>query len=254
MSLQILPYQQDAVPAVREFNQRLAAGGFAADHEQFPETPDPGWMPALELFLAIEESMVRGGYILRRQSLLRSRRHRDGRPLPPAPLRRRHRPLLRHARPAHGARRPRPRTPPLRHGNGRLGQAPSADAQAPEMGNVRRAALLQSGPPGAIPAPHPRAPYQPRAPRRARRRRLHRRRLAGHESLRPDAPPAVRTLRSRARPSPRGPTKPGSTRATPTPCSPSATPPRWINSIRLPTRASSACARPADGPSCWTRR
>jgi hypothetical protein len=68
MSLEIVPYAQDAVPAVREFNRRMAAGGFAAEHEQFPETPDPGWMPALELFLAVEESMVRGGYILRRQS------------------------------------------------------------------------------------------------------------------------------------------------------------------------------------------
>ena len=40
MSLEILPYSQHAVPAVREFNRRMAAGGFAADHEQFPETPD----------------------------------------------------------------------------------------------------------------------------------------------------------------------------------------------------------------------
>jgi hypothetical protein len=68
MSLQILPYTQQAVPAVREFNQRLQDGGATADHEQFPETPDPGWMPALELFLAMEDSMVRGGYILRRQN------------------------------------------------------------------------------------------------------------------------------------------------------------------------------------------
>jgi hypothetical protein len=68
MPLQILPYAQQDVPAVREFNQRLRAGGFTADHEQFPETPDPGWMPALELFLAVEDSTVRGGYILRRQS------------------------------------------------------------------------------------------------------------------------------------------------------------------------------------------
>ena len=67
MSLQILPYAQEAVPAVREFNQRLLAGGALAD-QQFPETPDPGWMPGMELFLAVEESMVRGGYILRRQT------------------------------------------------------------------------------------------------------------------------------------------------------------------------------------------
>ncbi len=67
MSLEILPYSQDAVPAVREFNQRLLAGGAPAD-QQFPETPDPGWMPGMELFLAIEDSIVRGGYILRRQT------------------------------------------------------------------------------------------------------------------------------------------------------------------------------------------
>jgi hypothetical protein len=73
MSLQILPYAQPAVPAVREFNQRLlASGGLLAGSaladRQFPETPDPGWMPGMELFLAVEESMVRGGYILRRQN------------------------------------------------------------------------------------------------------------------------------------------------------------------------------------------
>jgi hypothetical protein len=66
MSLQILPYSQEAVPAVREFNHRLLAGSAAADL-QFPETPDPGWMPGMELFLAVEEGLVRGGYILRRQ-------------------------------------------------------------------------------------------------------------------------------------------------------------------------------------------
>ncbi|MCX6626483.1 MAG: hypothetical protein NTW28_02465 [Candidatus Solibacter sp.] len=66
MPLQILPYAPEAVPAVREFNQRLLAGGAAGD-QRFPETPDPGWMPGMELFLALEESRVRGGYILRRQ-------------------------------------------------------------------------------------------------------------------------------------------------------------------------------------------
>jgi hypothetical protein len=66
MSLEILPYSQEAVPAVCEFNQRLLAGGAPQD-QQFPETPDPGWMPGMELFLAVEGSLVRGGYILRRQ-------------------------------------------------------------------------------------------------------------------------------------------------------------------------------------------
>lgn len=66
MSLLMLPYTQAAVPAVRAFNQRLLAGGAPAD-QQFPETPDPGWMPGMELFLGVEESEVRGAYILRRQ-------------------------------------------------------------------------------------------------------------------------------------------------------------------------------------------
>ena len=67
MSLEFVPYTEAAVPAVREFNQRLLGGGAPAD-QQFPETPDPGWMPGMELFLAVEGSMVRGGYILRPQS------------------------------------------------------------------------------------------------------------------------------------------------------------------------------------------
>jgi hypothetical protein len=67
MALEIVPYSGEAVGAVREFNQRLLAGGAGAEHEQFPETPHPGWLPGLELFLAIEEGQVRGGYMLRRQ-------------------------------------------------------------------------------------------------------------------------------------------------------------------------------------------
>jgi hypothetical protein len=67
MSLRIVPYSGEAVEAVREFNQRLLAGGASADL-RFPETPDTGWVPGMELILAMEESMVRGGYILRRQS------------------------------------------------------------------------------------------------------------------------------------------------------------------------------------------
>ncbi len=67
MALRILPYSCDAVPAVREFNRRLLAGGAPAD-QQFPESPNPGWMPGMELFLANDESHVRGGYILRRQT------------------------------------------------------------------------------------------------------------------------------------------------------------------------------------------
>jgi hypothetical protein len=67
MPVEMVSYSGEAVPAVREFNQRLLAAGATADHEQFPETPDPGWLPGLELFLAMDEGRVRGGYMLRRQ-------------------------------------------------------------------------------------------------------------------------------------------------------------------------------------------
>ena len=69
MALQILPYTPDQVPAVREFNQRLRASAGPA-MENFPETPDPGWMPGMELFVAVENHVVRGGYMLRHQSIL----------------------------------------------------------------------------------------------------------------------------------------------------------------------------------------
>jgi hypothetical protein len=67
MSVEIVAYTQEMVAAVREFNQRLLAGGGLAD-QQFSETPDPGWMPGMEPFLAVEGRTVRGGYILRRQN------------------------------------------------------------------------------------------------------------------------------------------------------------------------------------------
>jgi hypothetical protein len=67
MPLEILPYTADRIEAVRAFNQRLAARGMSAAHEQFPETPNPAWLPGLQLFLAAEGDLVHGGYILRRQ-------------------------------------------------------------------------------------------------------------------------------------------------------------------------------------------
>ena len=69
MALRIVPYTPDQVPAVRELNQRLRARAGPAI-ENFPETPDPGWMPGMELFVAVENNAVRGGYILRHQSML----------------------------------------------------------------------------------------------------------------------------------------------------------------------------------------
>jgi hypothetical protein len=66
MPLQILPYTADRIAAVCAFNQRLGAHGLHPEM-RFPEVPDPGWMPGMELFVAVDDGMVRGGYILRRQ-------------------------------------------------------------------------------------------------------------------------------------------------------------------------------------------
>src|SRR5450432_3624152 len=76
MPIQIVPFIAGHVAAVREFNRRLmpvdpdgdgAPPASRADDLQFPETPDPGWLPGMELFVACEGDAVRGGYILRRQ-------------------------------------------------------------------------------------------------------------------------------------------------------------------------------------------
>ena len=72
MPLLVTPYTPEHVRAVREFNRRLAKGGAGAGQE-FPETPDPGWMPHLYLYVATEDTEIRGGYILRRQQFLVSR-------------------------------------------------------------------------------------------------------------------------------------------------------------------------------------
>jgi hypothetical protein len=66
MALEILPFTADRIGAVRAFNERLGSHGVPAE-QRFPETPDPGWMPGMELFVAVDGGIVRGGYILRRQ-------------------------------------------------------------------------------------------------------------------------------------------------------------------------------------------
>jgi len=66
MPIQVVPYTSAQIPAVRDFNRRLVEGG-AGDDQSFPETADPGWMPGMHLYLAVEDDAVRGGYILRRQ-------------------------------------------------------------------------------------------------------------------------------------------------------------------------------------------
>ena len=72
MPLEIVAYTPESVPAVREFNRRLLDGGIPAD-QTFPETPDPGWMPGMHLYIAKDIKAVRGGYILRRQTFFVSR-------------------------------------------------------------------------------------------------------------------------------------------------------------------------------------
>jgi len=61
-AIRVAPYTEEWVHAVRAFNQRIATS-----QQQLPETPRPDWMPRMEVFLAVEDDAVRGGYILRRQ-------------------------------------------------------------------------------------------------------------------------------------------------------------------------------------------
>jgi hypothetical protein len=72
MAIRIEPLTKDLVPAVKEFNQRLEAGGCHA--YQFPESEIPLWLPRIEdrkiyqeYFAAVEDDSVRGAYILKHQ-------------------------------------------------------------------------------------------------------------------------------------------------------------------------------------------
>jgi hypothetical protein len=72
MGIVIEKYTREHVPAVRDFNRRLKTGG---EREfEFPEREIPEWLPQLngrriyqEFFLAVDQGLVRGGYILKRQ-------------------------------------------------------------------------------------------------------------------------------------------------------------------------------------------
>jgi hypothetical protein len=71
MSTTISPQLPEHAGIVREFNQRLAAGG---RRYRFPESPVPHWLPPApgrrlfqEHFLAVDAGTVRGGYILKHQ-------------------------------------------------------------------------------------------------------------------------------------------------------------------------------------------
>lgn len=72
MSVEIVAYRADLVPAVRDFNARLRKGGVVLF--QFPESPTSARLPKLEgretyeeYFLAVDNGSVRGGYILKHQ-------------------------------------------------------------------------------------------------------------------------------------------------------------------------------------------
>jgi hypothetical protein len=69
--VRVEPFSHSRVPALRAFNQRLAA---ARAGWRFPEDPRPDWLPQVprsevyqELFLLLEEDDVRGAYILKHQ-------------------------------------------------------------------------------------------------------------------------------------------------------------------------------------------
>lgn len=74
MPIVIQPYRQENEKAVKEFNQRLQAGGAEADLV-FYEKAEPRWLPPSggnpflfnEFFLALDGEIVRGGYALKHQ-------------------------------------------------------------------------------------------------------------------------------------------------------------------------------------------
>ncbi|MGC2196820.1 MAG: hypothetical protein WA628_19255 [Terriglobales bacterium] len=76
MAIAIQPYTADRIPAVKAFNQRLAAGGIRPEFH-FPESNIPDWLPKedgrriyQEYYLAVDGKEVRGGFILKYQDFL----------------------------------------------------------------------------------------------------------------------------------------------------------------------------------------
>jgi hypothetical protein len=68
MPVTIRPFSADWLPAVREFNGRLDSAGIAAGL-RLPEQPETGMLPGSKLYVAVEGDVVRGGYVLRPQSV-----------------------------------------------------------------------------------------------------------------------------------------------------------------------------------------
>jgi hypothetical protein len=76
MAIAIQPYTADLIPAVKAFNQRLAAGGIAPEFH-FPESNIPYWLPRKdgrriyqEYYLAVDGEEIRGAFILKYQDFL----------------------------------------------------------------------------------------------------------------------------------------------------------------------------------------
>jgi hypothetical protein len=76
MAISIQPYTAEHISAVVAFNQRLAAGGIAAEFH-FPESNIPYWLPKedgrriyQEYYLALEGRDVRGAFILKFQDFV----------------------------------------------------------------------------------------------------------------------------------------------------------------------------------------
>jgi hypothetical protein len=83
MPIRIQPYTADKIPAVKEFNQRLAVSGIAPEFH-FPESHIPHWLPRRdsqplyqEYFLAFDDPHVRGGFVLKHQQFLLSGKERS---------------------------------------------------------------------------------------------------------------------------------------------------------------------------------
>ena len=73
MPIGIAPYSENHIAAVKDFNRRLKAGGAPPDYV-FSESPIPTWLPATpdapvynEYYLALENGIVRGTYVLKHQ-------------------------------------------------------------------------------------------------------------------------------------------------------------------------------------------
>jgi hypothetical protein len=74
MSITIAPYSENDIPAVKDFNRRLQAGGAPPDYV-FSESHIPKWLPRTpdaliynEFYLALQDGAVRGTYVLKHQS------------------------------------------------------------------------------------------------------------------------------------------------------------------------------------------